>query len=82
MHIPQPKAGYMAAIFTCPVNTKETALQPGERPYMVRSHVFGHQVFVFMIFLTRPLRDQCSSVPKGVQQSRAKVAHELFACWF
>jgi len=37
MHIPQPKAGYMAAIFTCPVNTKETALQPGERPYMVRS---------------------------------------------
>src|SRR5437867_11075546 len=36
MHIPQPKAGYMAAIFTCPVNTKETALQPGERPYMAR----------------------------------------------
>jgi len=30
------------------------------------------------MFLARPLRDQCSSVPKSVQQSRAKVAHGLF----
>jgi len=30
------------------------------------------------MFLARPPRDQCSSVPKSVQQSRAKVAHGLF----
>jgi hypothetical protein len=30
-----------------------------------------------MLFLARPLRDKCSSVPKGAQQSRAKVAHGL-----
>jgi hypothetical protein len=30
-----------------------------------------------MMFLARPLRDQCSSVPKSAQQNRAKVAHGL-----
>jgi hypothetical protein len=26
-----------------------------------------------VIFLARPLRDKCSSVPKGAQQSRARL---------
>jgi hypothetical protein len=25
------------------------------------------------MFLARPLRDQCSSAPKGIQQSRARI---------
>jgi hypothetical protein len=45
---------------------------------LVRSRVFVNHVIEFMLFLARPLRDKCSSVPKGDKQSRAKVAHALF----
>jgi hypothetical protein len=32
----------------------------------------------FNLFPERPLLHECSTVPKGAQQSRAKVAHALF----
>jgi hypothetical protein len=32
----------------------------------------------FNLFPARPLLHECSTVPKGAQQSRAKVAHALF----
>src|SRR5437867_12769393 len=66
--VPQSKAGYMAAIFTCSSQTKETALQTGERPYMFvavaevqhRGHktIFGGALVHLMRTLPVPLHPQ------------------------
>src|SRR5437870_8870326 len=73
MHIPQPKAGYMAAIFTCQVNTKETAVQTGERPYMVRSFGLNDVGYCLLMFF-RHVR--CSMFVHPCPSALNKVAQK------